>query len=106
MTELVIFIRFFGDRCPGYKKQIGTNWTLLLASWQEGASMAGSGRLCINRKGKPVPAMAKLLGSSCLFGFACFKNKRDANFHRYSSIMGASTRILGPRESPSMIVYL
>lgn len=40
VTEMVIFIKLFGDRCPYYKKQIGTNWALPLASWQQRATTA------------------------------------------------------------------
>lgn len=51
VTELVVFVKLFGDRCPCYKKQIGTNWALLLASWQEGATMAWWGNCTLTGRG-------------------------------------------------------
>lgn len=77
MTELVIFVKLFGDRCPCYKKQIGTNWVPLLASWQERATIALFRKLHINRKGTPVLDVPDL--SCCYLFFVCFRNLRHGN---------------------------
>lgn len=58
--------QLFGDRCPCYKKQIGTNWVPLLASWQERETIALFRKLHINWKGTPV---LDVLDLSCCFLF-------------------------------------
>lgn len=63
------------------------------------------GSCALTGRGNLLLDMAKVLGSSCLLGFTCFKNERDANLHCSSSIMGTNTYPC-PRENPAVIVYV